>query len=146
MMTKKYLKFLKGIIQTLSITLLLLTLNLKNLDASPLFLNQLEAPKIYVFSNQDNDEYGTLRWAIHQANSTSGQALIDLSKMRGTITLNTSLPIIESDLIIQGNPATIISGNHRHRVFAIRNGNVTLKNLNIINGLAQGRSGKGQYL
>ncbi|MGK7931750.1 MAG: hypothetical protein AB4041_09995 [Microcystaceae cyanobacterium] len=96
---------------------------------------------IEVTSSSDTEEKGTLRWAIHQANSTPQTEIIKLIGIPNVIELKESLPSIKSDLIIEGNATTRISGNHRYRVFSIEEGNVTLKNINIVNGLAKGNNG-----
>lgn len=103
--------------------------------------SQTEPNTIYVTSSIDTDEQGTLRWAIHQANLTPQIEIIDLSQLQKTIELKQSLPNIHSDILIKGNEQISISGNHRHRIFTIQNGQVTLQNLKILNGLAKGNDG-----
>ena len=100
-------------------------------------------PEIFdVTSSLDNSAAGTLRWAINQANLTQQQAIIDLTKITAPIKINRSLPTISTDMIIKGHQDTVISGNNRYRIFHIKKGNVTLTNLQIRNGLAQGEPGQ----
>ena len=98
--------------------------------------------KIAVTTTEDSNQSGSLRWAMEQANLNSDLDVIDLSLIKGVITLTSSLPIIQTDLTILGNGDDTISGNKTHRIFEIEKGNVTLESLNIIEGLAQGESGK----
>ena len=98
--------------------------------------------KIAVTNTEDTNQSGSLRWAIEQANLNQDSDVIDLSSIKGVITLTSSLPTIQTDLTILGNGDDTISGNKTHRVFEIEKGNVTLEGLNIIEGLAQGESGK----
>jgi hypothetical protein len=92
-------------------------------------------------TNIEDTGAGSLRWAMTQANQNPNANVIDLSQVNGTIILHSSLPEVIHDLVIQGNDNDIISGNHNHRVFAIRSGNVKLTNLAIADGLAQGPNG-----
>lgn len=98
--------------------------------------------KIVVTTTEDINTSGSLRWAIEQANLNPDSDVIDLSSIKGVITLNNPLPKIQSDLTILGNGDDSISGNKTYRIFEIEKGNVTLESLNIIEGLAQGESGK----
>ncbi len=91
----------------------------------------------------------TLSWAIRQANVTSGADTITL-KTDVTITgvMKTLIDGAPSggdhdagggDLIIQSDTTTrSISGNNQFRPLFVKSGNVTIKNLNLINGKAQG--------
>jgi hypothetical protein len=91
---------------------------------------------------------GDLRNAIFQADQTPGTAnVIDLTGVSGTITLKAMLPPIfttgTGSLLIKGPGAAnlTISGNHLVRPFFIVQGTVSIANLTIANGLAQGGNG-----
>lgn len=109
-------------------------------------VNDTLGKRIYVTTEIDREAKGTLRWAINQANSAEEKITIDLTKVKKAIVLEQELPTITKDLTIEGKENTVISGNKRHRVFQIKNGNVNLKNIAIIEGVAkgsQGENGKG---
>ncbi|MEM9163779.1 MAG: hypothetical protein AAGC54_12015, partial [Cyanobacteria bacterium P01_F01_bin.4] len=84
---------------------------------------------------------GSLRWAITQANAAPDDDLIDLSGAEGEIALQSPLPAITSNLTIRGNGDDTISGNGQYRVLQIDDGDVTLRELTLANGLAQGTDG-----
>lgn len=84
---------------------------------------------------------GSLRAAIDLANKTPADHLIDLSPIRGTIMLESSLPPITGHVHLRGDGDEVISGNHAHRVFTIQRGEVTIAHLTIANGLARGQAG-----
>ncbi|MEO1126569.1 MAG: hypothetical protein AAFX95_21220 [Cyanobacteria bacterium J06639_16] len=84
---------------------------------------------------------GSLRWAIAQANAAPDDDLIDLSSVQGAIALQSPLPTITSNLTLVGNGNTTISGNQRHRVLQINGGDVTIRDLTLADGLAQGIDG-----
>lgn len=77
----------------------------------------------------------TLSWAIRQANLLAGADTIDLQT---PVTLSgVSFALIDSDITIQGNTNSI-SGDDKFRPLFVKSGTVTLKDLTIKNGLAQG--------
>lgn len=84
-----------------------------------------------------------LKNAIEDANISPDADTIALSQ---DITLTGNLPLIRSNLTIEGNLHSI-SGNNLYRIFFIGRNNsapaVTIKNLTIRNGRAQGGSGSG---
>src|SRR5262249_31426907 len=91
---------------------------------------------------------GDLRNAIFQADQTPGtQNVIDLTGVRGTITLEAMLPPLfttgSGSLSIEGPGAgqLTVSGNHQFRPFFIAQGSVSLSGLTIANGKAQGGAG-----
>ncbi|MGB7247756.1 MAG: hypothetical protein WBC73_02370, partial [Phormidesmis sp.] len=83
---------------------------------------------------------GSLRWAIDRANAAPDDDVIDLSAVEGVIALQSPLPSVNSNLTLAGNDITL-SGEGRHRVLQIDGGEVTLRDLTLANGLAQGNLG-----
>ncbi|MGB7087740.1 MAG: hypothetical protein WBD47_19435, partial [Phormidesmis sp.] len=83
---------------------------------------------------------GSLRWAIDRANAALDDDVIDLSAVEGVIALQSPLPSVNSNLALAGNDITL-SGEGRHRVLQIDGGEVTLRDLTLANGLAQGNLG-----
>lgn len=83
------------------------------------------ATSLQVISLLDDGSSGTLRWAIAQANATSG-GIYDsiIFDINGTITLSSALPQITQNLVITGNGRTntIIDGNNLYRVFYVTSG------------------------
>jgi CSLREA domain-containing protein len=101
-----------------------------------------------------NDGTGacTLRAAIQQANSVAGDDTIAFSLPVGSmVTLNTALPDITGNLIIDGSSAKPLTvrrstagGTPNFRIFTITLGNsVTLSGLTISNGSVTGDGGGG---
>ena len=98
--------------------------------------------------NLVNGDQCTLRAAIQEANAVSGDKTIALALGTGvaTIELNTSLPDIQGNLIINGPGAKLLTvrrslagGTPAFRVFTISPGaNVTISGLTISNGSATG--------
>jgi hypothetical protein len=91
----------------------------------------------------------TLRAAIQETNSIPGDDIINFSlPPNSTITLNTSLPDIDDDLIVTGPGASLLTvnrstavGTPNFRIFTITPGNtVTIAGLTISNGNAVGGS------
>ena len=99
-----------------------------------------------VFTTSDtinpNDGLLSLREAIIAAENSPGRDLITLPA--GTITLNSSLPILQAgnDLDIQGfGSSSIISGDNQHQILTINGANVSIEGTSFINGLAKGGDG-----
>ncbi|MBW4466279.1 MAG: hypothetical protein KME07_12700 [Pegethrix bostrychoides GSE-TBD4-15B] len=111
-----------------------LAVGLSQLDASA----QAVLGQIRVVSAADAG-VGSLRWAIEQANAEPNQDVIELD-ISESIVLGSPLPAITSSLMIQGNGVTVRGG--ANRVFWVEQGDVTLRQLVIADGLAQGESGK----
>ena len=88
-----------------------------------------------------NEGTGSLRWAIAQANAAPDDDLIDLSRVKEPIVLQTPLPAIIHNLSLIGNGNNIISGNNHHRVLQIDGGDVAIRDVIIADGLAQGNRG-----
>lgn len=97
---------------------------------------------LYVTSSVDNNNPGSLRWAINQSNLRQGETIIDLTGVEEVIELETSLPPIMGNLTVMGNSRSIISGHNQHRVLYVKGGKVTLKQVQIIKGFAQGDMGQ----
>ncbi|NJK65983.1 MAG: DUF4347 domain-containing protein, partial [Microcoleus sp. SU_5_3] len=95
-----------------------------------------------VTSNADTNTFGSLRNAIAIANASGGADIIDLSGISGTITLTTPLPAITDSITFQFNPTgttgLTLDGNNNRIFFVDNNASVSLANLTIQNGLAQG--------
>ncbi len=90
------------------------------------------------------DGLTSLSEAILYANSKAGADAItfDSSLASRTITLGDRLPIIDSDLTIDGGAGRVtIDGQDLHRIFFINSGTVTLSNLTLEDGLAKGGDG-----
>jgi VCBS repeat-containing protein len=112
---------------------------------------------------------GTLSWAIQQANERPG---IDTIELQTDVRLNFADdrirmdPLIDSDLVIEGNGFTISGDNNNNGqvdtgtedlngdglvdardadrpVFFVRSGNVTLQNLTVTGAVARGGEGSG---
>ncbi len=111
------------------------TAPLKGLETWPILLKQ-----ITVTSTADHGP-GTLREAILQANGTPEDDRISLETISDTIALEAPLPPIAGNLVLVGNGDTVISGEKQHRVLVVNQGDVTLQNLTVANGLASGDDG-----
>jgi len=92
----------------------------------------------------------TLRYAITQANANaltnpgSTNTITFSSSLAGeTVSLSNNLPLIDANVTINGAaaPGITISGANAYRVFFVDQGTVSLQNLNVANGFAQGGSG-----
>ncbi len=86
----------------------------------------------------------SLREAINYANANAGTDTItfDANLASAVFTLSSMLPVINSDLTIDGGAGGVtIDGQDLHRIFFINSGTVTLKNLTLEDGLAQGGNG-----
>lgn len=105
-------------------------------------LTVASAQTTYTVSNTNDDGAGSLRQAIADAEGNPGTDIINATGVTGTITLSTGLPNITESLTINGSGKgnLFISGNNVVRPFFIMGGTVQIKNLSIINGLAQGGS------
>ncbi len=111
------------------------TIPLGGLDTWPILLKQ-----IAVTSTADHGP-GTLREAILQANGTPEDDRISLETVSGTIALEASLPPIAGSLFLVGDGDDVLSGEGKHRVLVVNQGDVTLQNLTIANGQASGEDG-----
>lgn len=83
------------------------------------------ATSLVVTSLADDGSSGTLRWAINQANATSGGIYDSITfDVNGVITLTSALPQITQGLTITGNGRTdtIIDGNNLYRIFYVTSG------------------------
>jgi len=101
-----------------------------------------------VNSAADDGSTGTLRWAIGQANSAgSGTQTISIQLTGNqTISLGSDLPILDNAvgaIAIQNDSAQMVTidGQDSHRVFFAATGDVSISNLAITNGAAQGGTG-----
>lgn len=80
----------------------------------------------------------TLSWAIHQANITAGTDIIELQT---SVTLTGVMTkVLDSDLTLRSKAGQnySVSGNNQFRPLFVQSGNVTLQNLQLVNGLAKG--------
>lgn len=96
---------------------------------------------IFNVTNTDDDGPGSLRDAINQANDFNGDDTIDFSFVSGTITLNSLLPKITSNISFVGDGDDTISGDDKYRAFWVDSGTVSFSNFNITNGYAKGGNG-----
>lgn len=101
-----------------------------------------------VTSSADDGSVGTLRNVINQLNSsgTSGSSsannTINITSGLSTITLTSNLPVIQNGVTILGPSGTqTISGNNLYSIFATYNASLSLSNLTLSQGLAQGGAG-----
>ncbi len=91
----------------------------------------------------------TLSWAILQANTTAGDDVIELNT---DVTITGVMKrLIDSNTILQSDAIRrTIDGNNQFRPLFIKSGQVTIQDLDIENGLAEGgsshRGGKGAGL
>lgn len=84
---------------------------------------------------------GSLRAALAAANP--GDTIAFSLPANSTIALSSELPVISQNLTIDGSGSTglTVSGNGGSRVFFVNSGTVSISNLAISNGLAQGGAG-----
>ncbi len=99
-----------------------------------------------VTSNLDNNTPGTLRWAVGQANASSTPDTIDILTTQ-TIVLTQGALYLSQGMTIGGSPGiATISGGGNSGVFYCyfsQGGDITLSNLNIIDGKASNGAGAG---
>jgi outer membrane autotransporter protein len=106
-----------------------------------------QAATFTVNSMADDGTAGTLRWAMEQTIAAgAGSHTIDLQLgAPTTVTLTDDLPVFDDPAvtveITSGSHTLTIDGHHDHRVFVVVAGNVTLRNMAIINGAADGGDG-----
>jgi hypothetical protein len=88
----------------------------------------------------DDGSSGTLRWAITQANATTGGIYDSITfDIDGTITLTSALPQVTQNLTVTGNgrTQTIIDGNNLYRPFNIASTkSLTISNMTLKQGQA----------
>ncbi|MCE9544113.1 MAG: autotransporter domain-containing protein [Planctomycetia bacterium] len=82
---------------------------------------------------------GTLSWAINQSNTAGGTNSITVDHSVTSISMSGSLPMISSNVTIAGNSATL-QGND-NRLFFVNSGTVSIQNLAVTGGKAQGGLG-----
>src|SRR5689334_16372145 len=97
----------------------------------------------FVTSTLDTTSQGTLHSAILYANAHPGTTIKFASFLAHQfITLSSDLPLLDSNFTIDGGANHItISGAGQHRIFFADSGHITIKNLTLADGLAQGGSG-----
>ena len=105
-----------------------------------LAIPNLEAATFNV-TEQEDDGTGlianTLSWAIFQANTNEGDDVIELNT--DVSITGVMKRLIDSNITIQSDAThRTISGNNQFRPLFIKSGQVTIQDLNIENGLAQG--------
>ncbi len=113
---------------------------------APAWAGQLPATTLTVTKSTDGEEEGTLRWAINEANASSDAVIITFDAGVTRVELADDLPIITKGgdaLKITGNGANqlTIDGNDAHQVFRVQTGTVTIEDLTIADGRAQGGAG-----
>jgi hypothetical protein len=96
----------------------------------------------FTVSNANDSGPGTLRQAVLDANAANGRANIHFAMPAGsTITLTSGqIALTGPDITMQGPGvnALTISGNHHSRIFDVEAGSLTLTDLTLRDGLAQG--------
>jgi hypothetical protein len=129
------------------------------LGASLAFVSQARA-QTYTVTNDNDSGAGSLRQAITSADAYSaanpGAATTITFTVGGTITLASELPVITSNVTINGNGFNpTVSGNNTYRPFFVGDAGqnpttsvsdsntyaVTIQNLTVTGGKAQGGSG-----
>jgi uncharacterized protein with beta-barrel porin domain len=103
----------------------------------------------YYVTNTNDSGAGSLRAEITLANASGGtitfSPLLDGMTIVAGSTANGPLPAIDNDVTINGTAAgatgITLSGGSANRVFFVQSGTVTIENLTIANGLAQGGAG-----
>ena len=105
-----------------------------------LLSNRAVAQQVLVTNTNDSGP-GSLRDAITLANATPGTTISVVAT--GNIQLTDPLPPITASMSIQGPGASnlTIDGGGANRVFMVLSGNVTVSDLSVNNGLAQGGAG-----
>jgi hypothetical protein len=100
-------------------------------------------PSYVVTSVADTTKHWTLRSAINFANAHPGTTITFAGKLADhTITLRSDLQSLDSNVTINGGANHItISGVDQHRIFFADSGHITIKNLTLANGLAEGGTG-----
>jgi fibronectin-binding autotransporter adhesin len=83
----------------------------------------------------DVSDTAELAQAINSVNAGTATGI----NITAPITLSGNLPVITGNATIIGNGNTI-SGNNQFRVFFVLSGTVSIRNVAIVNGLAQGAS------
>ena len=87
---------------------------LKTAAADALGAVVLPPTSIVVTSLEDTEDEGTLRWAIAQANATSGGKYDEITfGVSGTINLSSNLPSITQTLSIDSDDLVTLSGNYQ---------------------------------
>ncbi len=93
---------------------------------------------LVVTSLDDTTANGTLRWAITQANATSGGIYDSITfGVNGTVTLSSALPQITQNVTITGNgrTQTIIDGQNLYRPFNVPSGrSLTISDMTLKQG------------
>lgn len=97
------------------------------------------AVDIAVVNNNDAGA-GSLRQAMLTAGP--GDRIV-LADNLGTILLGSPLPMITSNLTIEGGVGNTIDGQSQHRIFFADSGTVVINDLTLANGLATGGNGGG---
>src|SRR6478752_5568417 len=102
----------------------------------------------YTVTTNADSGAGSLRQAILDANSSGGGSINFAASLTGQTIIagsvaNGPLPVIQADISIDGAaaPGLTISGADTYRVFFVLSGNVSISNLDIINGSAAGGDG-----
>lgn len=100
----------------------------------------LDAANFSVTNVQDHGP-GSLRQAMFDA--TSGDSITFTSTMMGTISLESPLPWINGDLLIEGPLLgnVIIDGNNQHQIFFANQGTISITHFTLTGGLSKGGDG-----
>jgi len=96
-----------------------------------------------VVSTLSDSGAGSLREAISDANNNGEHDTITFS-VEGTIALSATLPMIASDMDINGpgSGKLTISGGYTHRIMEIRSATAAIRDLTIANGYVKGEDGQ----
>jgi autotransporter-associated beta strand protein len=99
-----------------------------------------------VVNNTNNSGAGSLSQAITNADANPGSTITFSLPANSTITLTSPLPAITSSVTINGvgSSGVTVSGGGSERIFFVQpgtSGTVTIENLTLANGMAQGGAG-----
>ena len=101
-------------------------------------------PTVFVVTNTNDSEAGSLRQAVHDANFAPGSTITFDPSLTGTIVLTSGELDVTSDMTIDGSGADmlVVSGNNTSRVFDVASGaTVSISGLIVESGFAMGNGG-----
>ena len=109
----------------------------------PCYLNSAT----FTVSNNGDSGVGSLRQAISDANANGDPSnTININSGLSSIVLSSPLPIINKNLTITPLSGTqVVDGQNTHRGFFIKNGTISISNINQINSRAKGGDGGCLY-
>jgi len=100
-----------------------------------------EKCKVTVFDKTQIDTFDKLKTALETANETQ---ITDTIKLTNNITLEAPLPLLKSNVILEGNHYAL-DGDNACRIFNVKSGQIEMHNLTLRNGLAQDERGQESF-